>query len=105
MTAVTPDIVAFLQFFSTSDGGRVSATPADFFGCIFEFKGNSYECRLLLDGIGPINPGDAVTVPIKFLRPDLLKSCLGVGNKFQLRELRPIANGLVENIFIKMVSD
>lgn len=100
MTVIAPDIVAFLQFFSTSDGGRESATPSDFFGCIFQFNKNSYECRLWLEGIGPINPGDGVTVPITFLRPDLLKSHLSVGSIFQLRELRPIASGVVEKNFI-----
>jgi|WetSurMetagenome_2_1015567.scaffolds.fasta_scaffold167536_1 hypothetical protein len=98
MTTLKPNIVAGLRFLSESEGGRKSATPIDFLGCIFQHEGENYECRLLLEEIGPVNPGDIVSVPIKFLRPELLKKRLRIGSKFQLREVQPIAEGIVEKI-------
>jgi hypothetical protein len=100
MTTIKPNVVAGLRFLSESEGGRKGATPIDFLGCIFQYEGENYECRLLLEEIGPVNPGDIVSVPIRFLRPNLLKKCLHVGSKFQLREVRPIAEGIVEKILV-----
>jgi|SRR5580658_5080458 hypothetical protein len=98
MTIIKPDIIANLRFFSESEGGRESTTPPDYLGCIFEYEQENFECRLLLEDVGPIAPGGKGSVPITFLRPDLLKQRLHVGSSFRLRALRPIAEGIVEKI-------
>jgi len=100
---VKPDLIARLQFYSESDGGREGATPSDHLGCIFEYGGESFECRLLLKDVGPIAPGGRATVPIKLLRPELIKRRLRVGDRFPLREASTIAEGAVESI--EMVQD
>ena len=93
-----PDLVASLQLYSESDGGRKGATPLDHLGCIFEYEGEDFECRLLLEDVGPIAPGGRATIPIKFLRPELIKQRLQVGSRFRLREARTIGEGTVESI-------
>jgi len=93
-----PDLRGSLQFYSESAGGRKIATPSDYLGCIFEYEGENFECRLLLKDVGPIAPGGRATVPIKFLRPELVKQRLHVGNRFRLREARTIGEGTVESI-------
>ena len=98
MTIIKPDVIADLRFFSESEGGRQSTTPPDYLGCIFEYEQEKFECRLLLEDVGPVAPGGQVSVPIKFLKPDLVKQRLHVGSSFRLRELRPIAEGIVEKI-------
>jgi hypothetical protein len=92
---LTPDVIANLRFLLVSEGGRSTATPSDHLGCIFEYEGESFECRLLLEDTGPISPGGRATVPIKFLRPELIKQRLHPGSRFNLREDRMIAEGTI----------
>jgi hypothetical protein len=66
LAAIKPDIVASLRFYTTSEGGRKGPTPPDKLGCPFEFQGELFDCRLLLDEIGPFEPGVTATVPISF---------------------------------------
>jgi hypothetical protein len=94
---VKPDIVAKIHFYSEAEGGRNSPTPLDHLGCIFVYGGDNFECRLLLQDIGPIAPGGQAMVPIKFLWPETKKR-LHVGSRFNLREARIIAEGIVESI-------
>jgi hypothetical protein len=98
MTETMPHIIARLRFFAASEGGRQTATAGDHLGCIFEDELESFECRLLLQDVGPVGPGSEAIVPIVFLRPDLALQRLRVGSSFRLRELRPIATGVVESI-------
>ncbi len=98
MATITADLIADLRFFSECEGGRQSATPTGYLGCIFEYQRENFECRLLLEDIGPVAPGRLVTVPIKFLKPDLVKRRLQIGSNFRLRELRPIAEGVVKKL-------
>lgn len=93
---IRPDVIVNLRLYS--EGGRQSATPSDYLGCIFEYEGENFECRLLLEDVGPLLPGGQALVPIKFLRPDLIKERLRVGNHFRLREARIIAEGVIESI-------
>jgi hypothetical protein len=53
---------------------------------------------LLLDEIGPLEPGAKATVPILFLRPDLIKDRLHIGSRFTLWEMGTIAEGVVKEI-------
>lgn len=95
MKKPTSDIIVEVGFYATNEGGRETVTPRDKFGCLFEFDGRIFDCRLLLDNVGSIAPGQTVRVPIKFLSPFSLKHKLHVGDKFRLREARDIAEGHV----------
>jgi len=94
---IQPDVIAKIQFYSEAQGGRKTATPSNYLGCIFVFEGNNFECRLLLQDIGPIPPGGEATVPIKFLWPETKKK-LQVGSRFNLREIKIIGEGIIESI-------
>lgn len=97
--SLKPDIIARLRFLTTKEGGRAGQTPSQQFGCIFVLGRTNHDCRLLLDGIGPISPGQEVTeVPIKFLLYEDLDDHLFAGQHFELRELRTIAKGTVEAV-------
>jgi hypothetical protein len=63
------------------------------FSCPFRFEGELFDCLLLLEETGPIRPGQRVVVPIKFLRPDVIKDMLSRGQRFQLWNMRPFAEG------------
>jgi hypothetical protein len=91
-----PDAIVDLNLYS--EGGRTSPTPAGHLGCILEYKNENFECRLLLGEVGPLAPGDKARVPLKFLRPDLIKGRLHVGDRFRLREAKYIGEGVIEQI-------
>jgi|SRR5215470_4254810 len=95
---LTPEIVADIQFLSTADGGRKGPTPDHVFGCPLEYAGELFDCRLDLSGIGPISPGQAVTVPIQFVFPRLVLPRLRVGSAISLWEMGTIARGTVARI-------
>jgi hypothetical protein len=95
---IKPDVIAKIQLYSEAQGGRRSATPLDHLGCQFDYEGEYFDCRLLLQDVGPIAPGESATVPIKFLRPELVKSRLQVGSRFNLREIKIIGEGIIESI-------
>jgi hypothetical protein len=92
----TPDIVARVRFFGTREGGRKGATPPDIYRCPLEFDGEKFDCGLHLNN--PVAPGEAVTVSITFLFPELIKPRLQVGSRFTLWEMRTIAEGVVEKV-------
>jgi translation elongation factor EF-Tu-like GTPase len=98
MTQPTPDVIANIRLFSKGEGGREGPTRSDNFGCLFEYNGENFDCRLLLDRVGPIAPGQHATVEVKFLRPELIKPRLQVGSRFSLREGKTIGEGVVESI-------
>ena len=98
MAAIKPDIMASLRLYTTAEGGRKGPTPPDKLGCPFEFQGELFDCRLLLDETGPLKPGAKTTVPILFLRPDLIKDRLQIGSRFTLWEMGTIAEGVVKEI-------
>lgn len=95
---IEPDILADLAFYSTEEGGRQSPLPLKRFGCLFVYKGENFDC-FLLPGDKHISPGERVVVPIKFLRPYLIKPGLQVGATFKLRDGRIIADGKIIKIF------
>lgn len=94
------DLIAKVYFYNTCDGGRKAPTPPDKFGCLVKLKKEGkrhFDCQLLLHQTGSIKPGDTVTIPIIFLYPDV-KSKFRKGQKFFLRELSIIGEGIVEEI-------
>jgi hypothetical protein len=98
LTADTADIVAHVRFYTPSEGGRQGPTRSDQFGCLFELNGECFDCRLLLDDVGALQPGQQAKVPIKFLSPHLLQHRLRCGQKFHLREATTIAEGYIEDL-------
>lgn len=94
----TPDIVAVVSLLAPTDGGRKSATPPDVFRCILVYHDSYYDCVLYLHQVGPVAPGKTVTVPIKFLCPDMIKYKLQTGDSFNLWEGKIIATGNIEKI-------
>ena len=100
MVASKPDIIASLRFYTTAEGGRTGPTPPDKLGCPLEFQGEFFDCRVLLDDTGPLKPGAKATVPILFLRPDLIKDRLQIGSRFTLWEMGTIAEGVVQEIVV-----
>lgn len=96
-----PDILATVRLLSTREGGRHSPTPTNFLGCLFEIAGEYFDCRLLLESVGSLLPGDQVQIPIKFLSPQLFKDQLQIGQEFNLCEgQRKIGEGKIEEILI-----
>ncbi len=55
-------------------------------------------CRLLLNDIGSINPGEQKVVPIIFFRPELIKHELKIGDTFFIWESKNIAQGKVRKV-------
>lgn len=92
------DIVARIHLRSTSAGGLRGQTPPGLFRCRFAYKGEQFDCALILDETGPLSPGQRVAVPIVFLRPDLIKPRLLSGSKFTLRERGTFATGVVTQV-------
>lgn len=102
---IKPDIIAKIYFYTTEEGGREGATPSNYIGFPFEYKEKYYDCRLLLDDIGSIYPGDTVTVPIIFLYTENIVPQLHVGAKFRLWEGGFKAEGKVLEITTKYYHD
>lgn len=98
MPKMQPDITARIELYPTTAGGRRGKTPPDHLGCIFVFEGQNFECRLLLQETGALKPGAKALVPIRFLSPGSIKTRLKIGDRFELRENRPIGSGLVESV-------
>jgi len=96
MSRERSDIEASAYFYTTAEGGRAGPTPDHHFGCILMIGGQNFEALLLLAETGSIAPGQRANVQINFLSPELAKPYCAVGTKFLLRELRPIAEGVIE---------
>ena len=92
------DIIAEIHFYSENEGGRDIPTPDNFFGCPMIINGNFYDCRLLLGNIGSVKPGDKIIVPIKFLDSQKVLGLLKQDDKFELWEMRNIAEGKVVKV-------
>jgi hypothetical protein len=93
---IRPDVIVNLELYA--EGGRLGSTPANYLGCIFVYEGENFECRLLLEDVGPLVPGGRAKVPVKFLSPELIKNRLHVGDQFRLREAKMIGEGTIESI-------
>ena len=93
-----PTVTVSVHFLTSGDGGRTSATPRDKLHCMFDLQGRYYDCRVLLDSVGPVLPGQTVTAPLIFLDPETVIPKLEVGLNFNLRDPRLIATGTVMKI-------
>ena len=90
-------VVADIYMYDSSSGGRKGPTTTGYWGCLFDFEGQLYDCRVLLDETGPLAPGQTARTPIVFLKPESLRGRLQTGARFQLRELATVAEGTVVN--------
>ena len=96
---IKPDIIVEVEFYKTEDGGRKSPTDPNYFGCLFVIDNQKFDCRLLLNGIGSISPGETKDrIPVKFLNTELVMSKINLVNKFYLWDMRNIAEGIVKEI-------
>lgn len=96
---VYADIFADIYFYKTEDNGRKTPTSSNFFSCVFIVDDKKHDCRLLLNDIGSIAPGETkFNVPIKFLCPELVFSKIRIGSKFYLWDMRNIAEGEIKEI-------
>jgi hypothetical protein len=98
---LNPDVIVDISFYKTENGGRKGPTPPNFFACIFVIDGQNHDCRLLLENVGSVYPGEGKSnVPIKFWCPELVLPKIDINKKFLLRDGQVIAEGKV----IKIVS-
>jgi len=95
---MTPDIIAKITLYQMESGGRGGPTPSDQFGCLVEVNGEYFDCRIVLDRVGALSPGQTAAVPIRFLRPDLVLPLLETCRNFRLWDRRVIGHGEVEQI-------
>lgn len=95
---IKPNIIAKIYLYPTDEGGRENSTPSNYIGFPFEFEGSYYDCRLLLDDVGSISPGETAEVPIIFLYSELIVHKLKIGSKFRLWERGFKGDGVVLNI-------
>lgn len=97
---MSPHILARLQFYETSRGGRKGPLIGPWYGSPCELPGDPlfHECRVLLEGAAPVSPGQTIAAPIFFFRPDLVLPRLHTGLTFFLWEGRRIAQGEVLEI-------
>jgi hypothetical protein len=92
------DIIARIRFRTTKEGGRGTPTLYQWYGCLFEYGGEHFDCVLNLEKVGPVKLGDEITVSVGFLCPGLIKSRLSKGDTFTLWEGKTIADGEVIEI-------
>lgn len=96
MNQLRPDVIVRVYLYRTEEGGRGNTITSGQFGCPFFYDGEAFDCRILLDQVGlALEPGHAAEVPIKFLRPDLIKPRLQIGAQFKLWEGKNFADGEV----------
>ncbi len=95
---IEPDAIAELVFRPRSEGGRRVPTPTDRLGCILCIGEDCFDCFVLPGALGPIHAGETREVGLKFLHPDLLRTRLRAGTRFNLRELRVFADGVVKSV-------
>lgn len=82
------DILAKVKFYPLEEGRCRTLITADFYSCsmFIEDAQTGNDCRLLLNGLTPVAPGDEIIVPIVFPCPELVLPHLATGVRFQLRK-------------------
>lgn len=92
------DLIATITLRPTNAGGRRGPTPPGSFKVRRVIEEHSFDARLNLESVGPIAPGDTVTVPVNFLDPDIARRYCFVGQRLILKELRAIGEGVIEKL-------
>ena len=90
-----PDILAEISLLPTQAGGRKDPTPVTWLGCPVQVDGKYFDARIDLSELGPVEPGQTVRVPLKFLCPEVALVHFVAGKVFALWEGRVIGSGKV----------
>lgn len=93
-----PDIITKIRFRTTAEGGRNRPILTDTLRCMFVLGLEVFDCLLMFGEIVPVQLGETITVPMRFLVADLLRGRLSPGDKFYLRDYRVIADGEIESV-------
>ena len=93
MDQIKEEILVKVRFLNTDEGGRKGPILVELYKCMFGLGEELFDCGLDLSNTGPIELGQKVIVPIKFLCPELVKDRLKPGDKFYLREMDKVAEG------------
>jgi hypothetical protein len=92
------DIIATVHLFPTDAGGRRGPTPPGKFNCLMVIEEKNFDVRLHLEATGAMAPGQTAKVPISFLDRECAKKYCSVGKTFVLREVRPIGDGVMDEM-------
>lgn len=100
MAEIRPEIMARIKLYSKEEGSpRTQPLPRTFLNCTFRYKGQSNDCRLILDKFkGTIELGTIIEMPIKFFCPELIVHLLKPGDTFYLWRGGNFAEGTVITI-------
>ena len=94
------DIFARVRLYGVDEGHHHQAIVTAHFGCPLIFEGEAFDCRILLGQTNEtLVPGQTAVVPIKFLKPELVKPRLKSGSRFKLWESGEFADGEVLEVF------
>ncbi len=92
-------IIANIELYPTSKGGRGNSLSGEYFGCPAKIGEKFFDCRIYLAG-QTIDPGTIkMNVPIKFLSPNLVMPILKVGTRFFLWESNIFGEAIVLQIY------
>jgi len=94
---MTPDIIAKIRFFPTSQGGRENPVQGKSYSCPLFFEKEGFDCRLILNG-NCLELDMEYEVPIKFLFIEYAYKEIKIGREFHLWEGRDIAKGSIIEI-------
>jgi hypothetical protein len=96
---VQADLILQIHLFPSDYGGRRSSTPTNGFKCLFKVFDEYFDCQLVLDESGPLNPGQTATVPARLLSPDLVAGRVTKGQAFKLCEgRREVGEGTIVEV-------
>ena len=92
-----PDATINVRFFTSSEGGRISAVEGQYYACPLFVENEGFDCRLLLNG-RRLELGKTYEVPVKFLYRELALPKLSAGKEVLLWEGRNVAKGVVVQV-------
>lgn len=90
---MNPHVTAKIHFLRTDEGGRQGPILRPWRGCLFKIGDDYHDCIMTLPDSGRIDLGSVLVLQLQFLYPQLVLPKLRPGTKFQLKELRIIAEG------------
>jgi hypothetical protein len=90
-----PHLIAEVRLLKTGEGGRSSPLLPPHFTCPMEIAGELLTCRLYLESVGRADPGSIITVPVRFLAPELVRGKLNPGLHSRLWDGKFFADGTV----------
>jgi len=94
------NILATISFIRTEDGGRNGPLPSGRIGYILEVSGQSFSCWLLNPKGIPVEPGGAAQLEMVLAAPELALPLLKEGRRFELKDHRKVATGIIDKILV-----